>query len=770
MNTLDPIAIQDVVKAYPKFKPKHLTKALSLLITEKCSVPFVARYRKEATGGLEDMTLLEALETYNKSLEKESRRVFVLEAIKKLDKLTPDLEKKIKLAKTLAQIEDLYSPYKSKQKTKAQLAEEAGLKPLAKIIKTTAMTLKEVEAKYGKDFINKEKKINEFKDALDGVTAILSEEISHTTEIKDELRNLYWEEALITSELRKDGDKIENHHKYKDYFEFQQKVSDIKNPKNSYRYLALRRGSLEKILRVDIVYDKERALNFIRSKAYPNIDQLGCKDFIEKAIQKAYVIALHTSLSVEIKSELKSFSDESAISIFGRNLKNLLLQPYLGQKSVLGIDPGVRTGCKTVIIDKNGNFLFDTVIYPHPPKNDVAGSINAIKVLIERFDIKYIAIGNGTYGKETLSLLQKNIDLISSGKVKAMLVNEDGASIYSASAIAREEFPDRDVTVRGAVSIARRFQDPLAELVKIDPKSIGVGQYQHDVNQVQLKKSLNSVVESCVNYVGVDLNTASAPLLSFVSGIGAGLAKNIVKKREELKGFKTRTQLMDVSRFSEKTFEQSAGFLRVYNGENPLDGTFIHPEKYTVLEKWCADKKVSLKDLISDAKLISEFEKDKANKAKLGDFTHTDIVSSLKAPSQDPRTEFKAFEFRNDIESLSDLKVGQYYPGLITNITQFGAFVDVGLKENGLIHISQMSDKFVEDPLSVLKVGQEVKARLIEVDLERKRIAFSLKSEDSKTRVNASAPGQKRKKRNRNSTPSFSESSNPFSALKGLKL
>ncbi|MGH1469246.1 MAG: helix-hairpin-helix domain-containing protein [Bdellovibrionales bacterium] len=775
---LNPVALAVTYKNL-KHTQTQVNSALQLLVVEKATVPFVSRYRKEATGGLDDVALIEIMDSYNGSIEQENRRSFILESIKKQEKLTPDLEKKILQAQNLNQLEDLYAPYKNKQKTKAQKAIEQGLAPLAELLKSSKESLEKLEELHAKSFINKEKKIEDFTQAVSGASDIIIEEISHNGDLKTTFRELFWKDAKIVSSTRKNFEKIEDHLKYKDYFEFEQKISDIKNPKNSYRYLALRRGMLEKILKVDIEFDKEYANTIIRKELFPNIDTLGCKEIIEKCISRAFSIYIHTSLSLEIKNELKLNSDESAIKVFGENLKNLLLQPYLGQKAILGIDPGVRSGCKVVAIDKNGNYNFDTIIYPHPPRNDHSGSARAIEACLVKFDIKYIAIGNGTFGRETLDFIQKNIPAVKTGKVKAVLVNEDGASIYSASAIAREEFPDKDVTVRGAVSIARRFQDPLGELVKIDPKSIGVGQYQHDVNPVKLKKSLEHVVEGCVNHVGVDLNTASAPLLSFISGVGPGLAKNIVKAREKSGGFKTRKELLKVARFTEKTFEQSAGFLRIYGGENPLDATFIHPEAYPILERWCKEKKISLKDLPQNKESISSLEKDKTLKAKIGDFTFDDIVKCLKSPSQDPRTEFTPFNFREGVETISDLREGLYYPGLVTNITQFGAFVDIGIKENGLIHISQMSDTFVEDPLSVLKVGQEVKTRVMEVDVARKRIALSLKSEASGTKVKGTNKfhGSSNNRSRNNNTGSRNQSrgddkvvNNPFGALKGLKL
>lgn len=791
-----------------KYKPEQILKSLQMLIEEKSTIPFVSRYRKELTGGLDDVALIEILDTYNDGVAQEERRTFILETIKKLEKLTPELEKAIMSADSLNKLEDLYAPYKSKVKTKAQVAVEKGLKPLADLLQTTKLSLQELATQKTAEFVTAENKLTTFDEAVEGASDIIIEEISNNPEIKEDFRKLYWSEASLKSKLKKGAEKIEGHLKYKDYFEFEQKLATLKDPKNNFRFLALRRGANEKILSLDVDFDETQAIKIIKARNFPQLASLGCKEVIENCVAKAYSNYIHRSLETEIKSELKDLGDESAIKIFGENLRNLLLQPYIGQKAILGLDPGVRTGVKTVAIDKNGNYLFDSVIYPHPPKNDIAGSTKTINLFLEKFNIEFIAVGSGTYGRETLQFLQENIPLVKANKVKAVLVNEDGASIYSASAIAREEFPDKDVTVRGAISIARRFQDPLAELVKIDPKSIGVGQYQHDVNPVKLKKSLGHVVEGCVNHVGVDLNTASYSLLSYVSGIGPGVAKSIVTTREKLGGFKDRKELLKVSRFTEKTFEQSAGFLRIHGGPNPLDATFIHPEAYPILESWCKKNKIKLDDLPKSKDNIEMLAKDKAFRTEIGDYTHDDIVKCLKSATQDPRTEFEPFSYRNDIKEIGDLKLGQIYPGLVTNITQFGAFVDIGIKENALIHISQMSDTFVDDPLAVLKVGEMVKGRLIDLDVDRKRISLSLKSSpemgvkisrssggDNSSRGagnNATRPGSPQNHRqgsnsggasggsnrpnsgggsNRTNSGGFkSDDNNPFAALKKLKL
>ena len=739
-----------------EINPQSCATVLKLIIEESSSIPFISRYRKEATGGLDEVQISNIHEKYLQLEEREKRRSFILETIESQNKLTPEIKKQIIEAKTLQVLEDIYAPYKSKRKTKGQIAIENGLGDLAEIALKPTTTLEEFK-KVIPSYFNENLKTEE--DVLKGVQAIITERIANDTEIKETLRKSYWEEAELVASPKKDYEKIEDHLKFKDYYEFSQPLKLLTNEKTAHRFMAIRRGNSLNILKYEVDYPLERALHQITYKFLDQNTSYGCQELIDTCIKKAYKLSIHPSLDLEVKSELKKTSDESAINVFGVNLKSLLLQPYLGQHAVIGIDPGVRTGCKIAVIDKNGNFLIDQVIYPHPPKNDILGSSKIINAIIEQLGVKYIAIGNGTFGKETLEFVQKNVPQVTAGNVHAVLVNEDGASIYSASEVARAEFPDMDLTVRGAISIARRFQDPLAELVKIDPKSIGVGQYQHDVNQSKLKKSLGVVVENCVNYVGVDLNTASAPLLSYISGISKSLAENIISYREKNKGLKTRKDLLSVSRFTNKVYEQCAGFLRIYDGEDAFDSTFIHPERYETLENWCKKKSIEQKELIGNEDLIKKLESDNDLKQEIGEFTFNDIIKSLRAPKQDPREEFKPFEYRKDLNSIGQLKVGEFYPGLVTNITQFGAFVDIGIKENGLIHVSQMSNKFVENPLNELKVGQKVNAKLIELDLNRKRISLSLKT-DSK-------PKRDNRQQHRNNQP---QKNNPFAKLKGFKI
>ena len=775
-QTLDPNAMIFVTKKLA-LVPAKVMATCKLLFEEECTIPFIARYRKEVTGGLDEVQIRDIQDSYNEYVETEKRREYILEAIKKMEALTPELERQIKAASTLTQLEDIYAPYKSKKKTKAMIAKENGLEPLSEMIlkgdKDITKLIAEIDEKFVKPAGGK---VKDVQDAINQACDILIETFSHKLELKEKIRQTFWETGVMKSGLRKDGDKVADAAKFKDFFEFSEPLSKLKDPKASHRYMAMRRGMNQKVLKVDSEIQPEVGVGIIEQEFFPKKEALPNYDLLKKVAEKSFNNYIQPSLDLEVKNELKKIADTAAISVFGVNLKNLLLQPYLGSKAVLGIDPGIRTGCKVVIVDHTGKFMGDHVVYPFEPRNDKVGSAQVLTKMIDMFKIEYIAIGNGTNGRETLEFVESHIPQVKEGKVKATMISEAGASIYSASEVARAEFPDKDVTVRGAVSIARRFQDPLAELVKIDPKSIGVGQYQHDVNQAQLKSSLEAVVESCVNFVGVDLNTASAPLLSFVSGIGPSVAANVVKHRDSKGAFKSREELLKVTRFSQKVFEQSAGFLRIYNGPHPLDGTFIHPERYGTLETWAKAKKKDLKDLLSDETLQNELANDKALKAEIGEMTLADIVKALKAPSQDPRTTFKSVEFTKGISDLKDLKVGQWYQGVVTNIAMFGAFVDIGIKENGLLHVSEMSDRFVENALDELKVGQEVKVRVLGIDLDRRRISLSCKSDSQTEGVTGTGAGAPRRggPRREESRPQMSSGpafkNNAFAGLKGLQL
>lgn len=739
-----------------------------LLFLEDCTIPFISRYRKEVTGNLDEVQIRAIQEFYEEYLEIEKRRSYILEAIKKLEKLTPQLEQKILNCETLNQLEDIYAPFKSKKKTKATIARENGLQGLAELIRSSSKSFDQMIQLLENQFVTKsEGKVKDIEEALNGACDILIEEFTHNPETKQQLRDEYWKTAKIKSTKRKDVEEIKDYLKFKDFFEFEEEINAFLNPKNTHRFMAMRRGMNLKVLKIEIILESDFGYKIIEANEFPQGEGLGNYSLLTKLAKKAFDGGLSTGLDLEMKTELKKLSDTAAIDVFGVNLKNLLLQPYLGSKAVLGIDPGVRTGCKVVVIDKTGKYIGDHVIYPFAPKFDVMGSKLVIEKLIEAFDIKYVAIGNGTNGRETLEFLEDNIKAIKDESVKATLISESGASIYSASDIARKEFPDKDVTVRGAISIARRFQDPLAELVKIDPKSIGVGQYQHDVNQVKLKKSLTGVVEGCVNFVGVDINTASAPLLAYISGVGPTVAENIVKYREKHGQFKNRNELLNVGRYSQKIFEQSAGFMRIYNGENPLDGTFIHPERYSLIMEWAKKNNIELKKLVSDQEIVKKFEADLELKKSVGELTFNDIIKSLKAPKQDPRSEFKSIEFRKDIRKIDDLKVGQWYTGVVNNITNFGAFVDLGVKESGLLHISQISDEFVENPLDKLTVGQELKVKVTEVDLDRKRIGLSCKSDADVNHSHSSSPGKKSHSNNKNQPKEIKN--NAFAGLANFK-
>lgn len=745
--------------------------ALELLILEECSIPFVTRYRKEKTGGLDEVQLEEIKSSYEDCLEREKRREYIFSAIDKQGLMTDSIKNLIHKATTLNQLEDIYSPYKQKKKSKGQKAKEAGLSPLVEeVIK--GISSHQYESLL-KTYLNPEKDVKSEEDVKQGVMSIISEMISHDPTIKETLRKDYWREAHLKSSVKKDAQNIQGHDKYKDYFDFEQKINQLSDKKTAHRFLAIRRGMVQKILKVEVTFDFDMAITKIKNLFYQNqnIKSLPTEDdIILPCIKKAYQFSIHPSLDLEIKGELKTLSDQSAIEVFGVNLKNLLLLPYLGPKTVIGIDPGIRTGCKVAVVKETGELVVDTVIFPEGSQNERQKSIQVIDALIEQFKANHIAIGNGTNGRKTLKFIKQNVQKVKEKKVVATLVNEDGASIYSTSEIARKEFPDKDPTVRGAVSIARRFQDPLAELVKIDPKSIGVGQYQHDVSQSKLKKALGSVVENCVNYVGVDLNTASSSLLSYVSGIGPALADNIIKHRYKKGRINKRDELLKVARFNEKTFQQAAGFLRIYDGDHPLDQTNVHPEQYELIEQWLKTKNKSFEELLKNKDLILEFEKDDSLKEKMGPFTHQDVASSLRNPRQDPRSEFEGQDFSDDLTTIEDLRPGSWYPGVITNITQFGAFVDLGIKENGLLHVSQMADRFVSDPLKEVQVGQSLKVRVIDIDHERKRISLSLKKEEKNEPHHS--PREKSSNKNKKLPRENSDQklvNNPFSVLKNFK-
>lgn len=724
---LDSQLFTQLIKTFD-YHALHAKGALELLLEQECTIPFVARYRKERTGSMNEQELRDLVDRYQELVEREKRRSFILEAIEKMEKMTPELKSKIEQAGSLAVLEDIYAPFKSKRKTKAQLARDYGLEPLATLLKSNQHSAAEMESLFKGDYVHlSEGKIKTFAQALEAAKDIVIEEIVHHVELKKALRSWLWENANLKSELKKEGDKHAESQKFKDFFNYQASLRDLSQKKAGHRYLAMRRGANLGILTLSLVLDEKTVQHLLVQYGLPTFKtgKGAARELLQNCLDKAWKNYLLDSLDLELQGELKKLADEGAQEVFAANLKQLLLAPYLGAKRVLGIDPGFRTGCKLAVVDETGKFLGDTVIYPHAPQQQRREAKDILQKLFREMHIGYVAIGNGTAGQETLELVQEVIADSFAGKVHAVAISEAGASVYSASPLAAKEFPELDVTVRGAISIARRFQDPLSELVKIDPKSIGVGQYQHDVNQSKLTKALEGVVEDCVNYVGVDLNTASFSILSYISGIGPTLAKSIVAYREKHQIFKNRSELLKVPRFSDKIFQQAAGFLRVEQGDHPFDSTFVHPEKYPVLEKWCQDQKISPAQLLIEEPLKKKLASDQQLSQEVGEETFEDIIKSLFAPKQDPRQEFKNVEFAKGMKDASDLQVGQWYPGVITNITMFGAFVNIGIKTNGLLHVSQMANEFVANPLDKFKVGQELKVKVLAVDRERDRISLS---------------------------------------------
>lgn len=683
------------------------------LLDEGATVPFIARYRKEMTGQLDEVQILAIKEQYQKFQEVEKRREAILKSIEEQGKLTPELRKLLENTYHLQSLEDIYLPYKPKRKTRASMAIEKGLEPLAQVI---------FSGKEGNPERLAEKYLNDqvasVNDALQGARDIMAEWISETTEARNKMRFAFERTAIITSKVKKG--KQEEGAKYRDYFDFSEPLNKIP----SHRLLAIRRGEEEGFLNIDISPDEEQAIEYLDRLFVKGLP--ACKDQQEQTVSDAYKRLLKPSIETEFSNLSKEKADKYAIQIFTENLRQLLLASPLGQKRVLAIDPGFRTGCKIVCLDSQGNLLADGVIYPFDKRVEAEATILN---LVKKHQIQAVAIGNGTAGRETEDFI-KNGPLGSNSGISGVaiyMVSEQGASIYSASEVARDEFPDKDVTVRGAVSIGRRLMDPLAELVKIDPKSIGVGQYQHDVEQNMLKGALDAVVESCVNSVGVNLNTASKHLLQYVSGLGPALAKNIVAYRAQNGDFKSRQQLLKVPRLGGKAFEQAAGFLRIENAENPLDNSAVHPESYPVVEKMAKDLGTNVAELMRKPELRRQINPQKYVSASTGLLTLQDIVKELEKPSRDPRETIVAFEFDSRVRKPEDLHEGMVLPGIVTNITAFGAFVDIGVKQDGLVHVSQMANRFIKDPNEVVKLQQHVTVKVTEVDLSRKRIALTMK-------------------------------------------
>lgn len=690
--------------------------AVLQLFEEGCTIPFIARYRKEKTGGLDEVQISNIKDNYEKLVALETRRNTILKSIEEQGKLTNELKEKILSAETLQQLEDLYLPFRPKKKTRASVAREKGLEPLAlQIYNQEDIDIIQEAQKY----LDAEKELNTIEDVLQGARDIIAEKINENAEIREKLREAFKETAIITSRVIKEKEEVGI--KFKDYFNWSEPL--MKCP--SHRMLAMRRGEKEDVLYLDISIDEHLAVSIIEKLIIQKPHHTTTEQ-LQMAIQDAYKRLLHPSLETEFRILTKEKADREAIQVFANNLRELLMQPPLGNKKVLAIDPGFRTGCKVVVLDEYGNLLEESVIYPHEPQKLVAEAEQIILALAAKHNIEAIAIGNGTASRETEQFI-RNIKILPP-EIPVIIVNEAGASVYSASDVAREEFPDKDVTVRGAVSIGRRLQDPLAELVKIDPKSIGVGQYQHDVDQVLLKEKLDEVVMSCVNAVGVELNTASKQLLSYVSGIGPSLAQNIVEYRKANGPFRTRQDLLKVPRFGEKAFQQASGFLRIRDGLHPLDKSAVHPESYHVVEKMASDLNCTIDDLLNKPELRKKIKLENYITEDVGLPTLRDIMSELEKPGRDPRKTFEVFRFDERVHNIEDLKIGMVLPGIVTNVTNFGAFIDIGVHQDGLVHISHLSDEYVSDPHSILKVGDKVKVTVIEIDLIRKRIALSMKT------------------------------------------
>ena len=683
------------------------------LLGEGATVPFIARYRKEMTDTMNEETVAEVKKRLEQLDELEKRKEFVLKSIAEQEKLTPELERQITDAETLQDVEDLYLPYKPKRRTKAEIARQKGLEPLAKLI--MSQNSDDVNG-LAKRFINKEKEVNNEEEALKGACDIMAEWISENINGRNRIRKIYHRDGIISSTLVKS--KEAEAQTYKQYFDFKEPIA--KAP--SHRILALFRAEEEGLLKVKLSIEANEALNVLDSIFLKNDN--ASTDLVQDSIDDAWKRLLEPSLETEMRALYKEKADEVAVKVFAENLRQLLLAAPLGKKRVLALDPGFRTGCKVVILNELGALIHNETIYPHPPQNEHGKAAAKIAHLVQAYKIDVIAIGNGTAGRETEDFI-KSIRF--DRDITAVMVNESGASIYSASKVARDEFPDYDITVRGAVSIGRRLMDPLAELVKIDPKSIGVGQYQHDVNQKMLGGELNTVVESCVNAVGVELNSASEQLLSYVSGVGPQLASSIVKYRNENGGFTSRKQLLEVPRLGNKAFEQCAGFLRIHGAKQPLDASAVHPESYHIVEKMAKKLGVKVEELIGNEELIAKINPKEFIEKDFGIETVNDIIDELKKPGRDPRKTFEVFEFDKNIRTINDLRQGMQLVGIVTNITAFGCFVDVGVHQDGLVHISQMSNSYITDPNQVVKLNQKVKVTVTDVDIPRKRISLSMK-------------------------------------------
>lgn len=691
---------------------RSVTNTLQL-IDEGCTIPFISRYRKERTGNLDEVQITAISDAYDKLKEISKRKDTVVKTITEQGKMTDDLQRRIDACWDANELEDIYMPFKPKRRTKAQVAREQGLEPLSLIL----MMQRERNIEAAAQRFVKEG-VKDVAAAIKGAQDIVAEMVSEDERSRQQVRSSFRREAIITSKVVKAKADSEEAAKYSDYFDFSEPLRRC----SSHRLLAMRRGENEGILRISISADDEVCLDKLKRQFVHGFGP--CQALVGEAVEDAYKRLLKPSIETEFANMSKEKADDEAIGVFAENLRQLLLSAPLGQKRVMGIDPGFRTGCKVVCLDAQGNLSHHEAIFPHPPVNKASVAAHQVEQMVEKYNIEAIAIGNGTASRETAQFVKQ---LKLGHDVKQFVVSEDGASVYSASKTARDEFPDEDVTVRGAVSIGRRLMDPLAELVKIDPKSIGVGQYQHDVDQSKLKKSLDQTVESCVNLVGVNLNTASQHLLTYVSGLGPTLAKNIVEYRKANGAFASRAQLKKVARLGPSAFEQCAGFLRIPGARNPLDNSAVHPESYHIVEQMAKDNHCTVAQLIGDAAKRKAVDIKKYVTDTVGMPTLTDIMAELEKPGRDPREQIEEFEFDKNVTSVDDLVAGMVLPGIVTNITNFGAFVDVGVHQDGLVHVSQLADRYVADPTQVVKLHQHVKVRVVEVDRKRNRISLSMK-------------------------------------------
>ncbi|WP_303743914.1 Tex family protein [uncultured Duncaniella sp.] len=702
-----------ITKEFGSYLRKHIAACLRLL-DEGATVPFISRYRKEATGGMDEVTVYNIKKRHEALFEIEKRKEYILQVIREQNALTAEMESRIEETLDPVVLEDIFFPYKPKRNTRAQAARALGLEPLAKMIMSqSSESSPEIMAM---KFVKGD--VKDTSEALSGASDIIAEWVSESEKARSIVRSRYQRSATISSKVVS-GKETEGA-KYQNYFSFSEPLRTC----NSHRYLAIRRAEEEGILKVSISIDDDEMMDRLNRMFVRSTASAAVAGVVKAAVKDGYRRLMRPSIENEIAGVTKEKSDDGAIQMFANNVHQLLMSPPLGRKRVLAIDPGYRTGCKVVALDEQGNLLCHDVVYPTPPANDFVGAGDTLCYMVDRYRIDAIAVGTGTGGRETERFLR---DVVFPRRVQIYMVNEQGASIYSASDVAREEFPNEDVTVRGAVSIGRRLLDPLAELVKIDPKSIGVGQYQHDVNQNRLKESLDHVVESCVNSVGINVNTASRQLLSYVSGIGPTLAANIVKYRAENGPFATRSELMNVPRMGDKAFQQCAGFLRIPDSKNPLDNTAVHPERYALVEQMAMDVNADVERLTRDRNLLHKIELDKYITKETGLPTLTDIILELEKPGRDPREAVEETVYDDNVRKIGDLHIGQELSGKVNNITAFGVFVDLGMKENGLIHISQLSDKYVSSPSELVSIGQRIKVKVIDIDVARGRIALTIK-------------------------------------------